>query len=104
MKQASNLNLEDIITPVQYEVLQDLLQQSGYNQRKTDYLVNGFKDGFEIKYQGRLNKCKRLAPNLKLRIGSKLELWNKVMTEVELGCYAGPFEEPPFEHFVQSPI
>ena len=26
------------------------------------------------------------------------------MKEVELGRYAGPFEKPPFEHYVQSPI
>ena len=26
------------------------------------------------------------------------------MKEVNLGRYAGPFEEPPYEHFVQSPI
>ena len=48
--------------------------------------------------------CKRTAPNLKLRIGNKTELWNKVMKEVDLGRYAGPFEDPPFDSFVQSPI
>ena len=47
---------------------------------------------------------RRTAPNLKLRIGNKTELWNKVMDEVKLGRFAGPFESPPFEHFVQSPI
>ena len=26
------------------------------------------------------------------------------MKEVELGRFAGPYDEPPFEHFVQSPI
>ena len=36
-------------------------------------------------------------------MGNKTELWNKVMNEVELGRYAGPFDYPPFEHFVQSP-
>ena len=51
-----------------------------------------------------LTKVKRFAPNLRLRVGSPKELWNKVMKEVELGRYAGPFEEPPFEYFVQSPI
>ena len=41
---------------------------------------------------------------MKLRIGNKIELWNKVMKEVELGRYADPFDEPPFKNFVQSPI
>ena len=66
--------------------------------------MDGFKHGFSLQYQGTLKDCKRTAPNLKLRVGNKLELWNKVMNEVELGRYAGPFEEPPFEAFVQSPI
>ena len=26
------------------------------------------------------------------------------MKEVSLGRYAGPYDEPPFEHFAQSPI
>ena len=41
---------------------------------------------------------------MKLRVGSPIELWNKVMVEVNKGRYAGPFADPPFEHFVQSPI
>ena len=31
-------------------------------------------------------------------------MWNKVMKEVEAGRYAGPFDEPPFDYWVQSPI
>ena len=37
-------------------------------------------------------------------IGDKITLWNKVMKEVKLNRYAGPFEEIPFEYFIQSPI
>ena len=71
---------------------------------KLAFLVNGFTNGFKLHYEGPLHNCKRSAPNLKLRVGSKVELCNKVMTEVELGRYAGPFHEPPFESYVQSPI
>ena len=40
-----------------------------------------------------------------MRVGNKIELWNKVMAEVKLGRYAGPFETPPFKNgYVQSPI
>ena len=80
------------------------MEESEYDTEKTNYLVDGFTKGFSLQYQGPLSGCKRRAPNLKLRVGSKLELWNKVMNEVELGRYAGPFEEPPFEQYVQSPI
>ena len=46
----------------------------------------------------------KTGPNLKLRVGSPIELWNKVMLEVQKARYAGPFNEPPFEYYVQSPI
>ena len=99
-----NNNLKDIVTPVKADKLKELLQTYKYDIHKTEFLFKGFSEGFSLKYKGPLNKAKRLAPNLKLRVGSKLELWNKVMKEVELGRFAGPFETPPFDHFVQSPI
>ena len=98
-----NGDLKNIITPVQAEVFGELLHKSGYDAGKTNYLVKGFKKGFSLKFKGN-RIVKRTAPNLKIRIGSKEEIWNKIMTEVKAGRYAGPFEEPPFEHFIQSPI
>ena len=83
--------------------LEELLVEAEYDPTITQYLVKGFKEGFSLCYKG--DKCvQRRAPNLKLRVGSPIELWNKVMTEVKAGRYAGPFEEPPFQHFIQSPI
>ena len=98
------MDLDKIVTPVNPLKLKELLVQTGYVKEKIEYLVQGFTHGFKLNYEGPLKNCQRLAPNLKLRIGSKEELWNKVMTEVELGRNAGPFDEPPFEFFVQSPI
>ena len=51
-------------------------------------------------------QAKLLSPNLKLdHPGNEVVLWNKVMKEVKLGRYAGPFAEIPFEeHYIQSPI
>ena len=92
------------MTPVKWKVLDKLLKDTNYDEEKPKFLVDGFKCGFNLMYQGKLQNCKRTAPNLKLRIGNKVELWNKVMNEVALGRYAGPFAEPPFEFFVQSPI
>ena len=105
ISECENMDLDNIITPVKAQQLKNLLEESGYDQQKTNYLVNnGFTNGFSLDYEGSLQGVQRLAPNLKLRIGSKVELWNKVMKEVELGRFAGPFKEPPFENFVQSPI
>ena len=106
MKEASNLDLENIIiiTPVIPAALKKLLEDSDYDQAKRDYLIEGFSNGFKLEYEGPLRECRREAPNLKLRVGNATELWNKVMNEVELGRFAGPFDEPPFEYSVQSPI
>ena len=98
------MDLQNIITPVNPETLDEFLEETNYDQGKRKFLIQGFTHGFKLQYQGKLAKCQRSAPNLKLRIGSKLELWNKVMNEVELGRYACPFEDPPFDYFVQSPI
>ena len=104
IEQFSNTNLTDIITPVKGDRLKLLLNQAGYDQAKTEFLFDGFTNGFSLQYTGKLTRVRRYAPNLKIRIGSPIELWNKVMKEVSLGRYAGPFEQPPFEYFVQSPI
>ena len=104
MLEASNLDLDNIITPVQADKLNELLTLTGYDAVKQDYLIRGFNQGFSLEYVGNLGNCKQTAPNLKLRVGSELELWNKVMKEVQLKRFAGPFKKPPFEFFVQSPI
>ena len=37
-------------------------------------------------------------------MGSPTILWNKVIKEVKLKRYAGPYSKPPYEHYIQSPI
>ena len=101
--QFENRDLENIITPVNADAFEKLLIESGFDPGRIDKLITGFKEGFNLQYAGD-RKLKRFAPNLKLNIGSQVDLWNKVMKEVEKGRYAGPFDEPPFEHFIQSPI
>ena len=41
---------------------------------------------------------------MRLEIGDQIDLWNKVIKEVKLNRYAGPFPEIPFEYYIQSPI
>ena len=98
-----NFNLRDLKTPVKVEVLEHLLMQTNYDPEETKFLINGFKNGFEIGYEGDRN-VQMKAPNLKLNVGTKVDLWNKVMKEVKAGRYAGPFENIPFENYIQSPI
>ena len=85
------------------DILERLLKKAGYDPNETERLVAGFKRGFDIGYRGPLER-KNTAPNLPFRVGSPTELYNKVMKEVKEGRFAGPFEQLPFEHFVQSPL
>ena len=99
-----NLNITDVVTPVNAKALHSLLLESAYDEAKSNYLVNGFAQGFTIGYEGPKTNIQRYAPNLKLRIGNKVTLWNKVMKEVKLKRYASPFDTVPYENFIQSPI
>ena len=49
-------------------------------------------------------KVQKTSQNLKLTCGSEIEPWNKVMKEVKLKHFVGPFENIPFEFYIQSPI
>ena len=99
-----NLNLKDVVTLVDFVTFEKLLIEANYDRSKMCFLIDGFRYGFEIGYEG--SRCVlQTALNLKFRgVGSKLILWNKVMKEVKLGRYAGPFKEIPFRHFIKSPI
>ena len=102
-----NFDLDNMITPVNYRKFRDLMIESGYdktNPEDFDFVVDGFKNGFSLGYHS-LDKVKITSPNLKFTIGDEIELWNKVMKEVKLKRYAGPFKEIPYtEDFIQSPI
>ena len=100
--QYENFDLENVVTPVRVDVFEKLLKESKYDPVKAARLVEGFKNGFSLGFQGE-RRVQRLAPNLKLREGNETILWNKVMKKVKEGRYAGPFESPPFKHFIQSP-
>ena len=99
-----NFDLDNIITPVNVDQLEEFLVESNYNSEKTQYLLDGFRNGFSIGYTDNEN-VQLKSHNLKFRgVGNKIELWNKVMKEVKLKRYTGPFNEIPFENYIQSPI
>ena len=95
--------METVKTPVNWKNFNKLLKLSNFDRKKRKFIIKGFRQGFKLQYTGDRN-VKMTAPNLKLTVGSKTELWNKVMNEVKLGRFAGPYEKPPFDNFVQSPI
>ena len=95
--------MENIITPVDVDMLEKLLLESNYDKGKTEFLVTGFRQGFSLEYEGP-EDVKITSPNLRLEVGSETTLWNKVMKEVKLKRYVGPFKTIPFENYIQSPI
>ena len=81
-----------------------MLQKAGYDKVKTQFLVNGFRDGVSLGYC-RQDKVKITSNNLKFVIGDEIDLWNKIMKEVKLKRYAGPYKDIPYEDdFIQSPL
>ena len=77
---------------------------SGYDAQKTADIVQGFREGFDIGYKGP-EDVKLNSPNLKFQqVGNEVILWNKVMKEVKLNRFAGPYKSVPFENYIQSPI
>ena len=90
------------MTPVRAKILKNLLEEAQYDAEEVDFLFNGFSKGFAIGYQGSLD-CKLTAKNLPFRCGSKTQLWNKMVKEVNLGGFAGPFDRIPYDNFTQSP-
>lgn len=96
--QYSNFDLAAIVTPIDPEALLSLLQETNYDQQKTQFLYEGFKYGFRLGYQGPLDR-RITSSNLRFRVGDKFDLWNKIMLEVKAKRYSGPYksiEEIPF--------
>ena len=101
----TNFDTESIVTPVLADKFEQLLKDAEHPRQEIEFLTNGFKNGFPIGYRGNMH-VKMTAPNLKFReVGDEVTLWNKVMKEVGLKRYAGPFDAIPFkDHYIQSPI
>ena len=94
--QYQNYDLDNIKTPVKVEVFKELLQQSNYDKKESEFLIDGFTNGFSIGYNGPEN-VRIESPNLKFReTDDPITLWNKVMKEVKENRYAGPYEEKFF--------
>ena len=98
-----NFDIESVVTPVNVDEYERLLIASDYDRGKTEMLIKGFRTGFDIGYRGS-ETVKLTAPNLPFTIGDEVDLWNKVMKEVKLKRFAGPFKKIPYESFIQSPI
>ena len=101
-----NFDLENVVTPINHKMLNKLLKKAKFNKTKCKFLVDGFKNGFSLEYENP-EKVQVNSANLKLTVGDEVDLWNKVMKEVKLKRYAGPFPQIPEQYqddYIQSPI
>ena len=87
-------------TPVDVNRLESYLE--GYEENLKSYLVDGFKNGFKLCYQGPL--LTRISKNHKSAIQNSGMTEQMLKKELEKGRIAGPFQCIPFEHFISSPI
>ena len=96
-----------MVTPVNIKRLQQLLFNSKYDKEESKFIIESLCNGFEISYAGPRRR-RDFAKNLPFRdgVGSKGELWEKMMKEVKLKRFAGPYrkEEISYDFFAQSPI
>ena len=72
------------------------------NRTLADYLVNGFKYGFDIGYCGSISPG--MHGNLKSARYHPREVTAAINKEVERGHTVGPFSVPPFSNFHTSPL
>ena len=79
------------------------MTEADYNQAEIEFLIQGFKEGFELNYSGPMNRKDR-SKNIPFTVGDEKEMWNKIMKEVKEEGYAGPYDEIPFKHYIQSPV
>ena len=94
--------INGITTPVRADIFGKLLRESGYPEQKTNFIIDGFTKGFSIHYEGPKDVAWFLN-NLPLKCGTVADLWIKIIKEVKLGSFAGPFPVVPFDNFMQSP-
>ena len=83
--------------------LEYYLKLSKYDIEKANFLIEGFRSGFDLSYAGSYFR-QDSSENIPIRVGSRLDMWNKIMKEVKLHRMAGPFDVIPYKFYVQSPI
>ena len=80
----TNFDLDNIVTPVKVDRLEQLLKETHYDSHEIEFLVTGLRQGFDIGYEGPTNR-KDTSKNIPFTkgVGSNQELWEKLIKEVE---------------------
>ena len=68
-----NFNIDSIHTPIDVSTLEYLLKKSGYDQEKSDFLIQGFSEGFDIGYRGPTLR-QDFSKNIPFSVGNSFDL------------------------------
>ena len=69
-----NYDIENIVMPVNVDLLVNLLEESEYDAGEIEFLREGFTNGFDIGYEGPQER-KSTSENIPLTVGTHVELW-----------------------------
>ena len=67
-----------------------------------NFIIDGFKFGFPLNFSG--VRCCQESPNLGTAKENPKQVLEKLLSELELGRIAGPFDSAPFQDFKCSPL
>ena len=79
------------------------LRRSNFDQEKSEVLIKGFSEGFDIGYRGPNDRADE-SENIPFSVGSHEDMWAKIMKEVKLGRTSGLYSSVPYKNFIQSPV
>ena len=92
---------ETIVTPVNIDLLEFYLTEHP-NRRLVNYIVQGFKLGFDIGFVGNILSTR--PRNLLSSRRNLIPVLETIKKELFRGHTSGPFPEPPFHPFHCSPL
>ena len=67
-----------------------------YPTKEWEFVISGFGGRFSLEYKSD-HKVQIKSPNLEIGVRTGIDLWNKVMKEVKLKRYTGPYKDIPEE-------
>ena len=92
---------QNLPSPVQVDRLAIYLR--GYNTTEKSFLLDGFTSGFCLGSSYQI-KARLTCKNHRSAVENPAIVERKILKELEKGRYVGPFNSPPFDNFVCSPI
>ena len=69
----SNCIIDNIVTPIKVNHLKYWLETLGYDKDKSEELIDGITNGFELGYEGEINR-QDYSNNIPLKIGTSIDL------------------------------